>query len=139
MSYYTAKQIVDVLQNEGISMPLRTVRYYTQIGLIPPLDTVEKKRCYSSKHLLYFRAILTLSKTGETLAAIREKLENLSLDEIKKIGNQLSLYQMTTLTAQETTKINDDVFITLSNRVQPDVRHKIIETVTQMMRKDDRQ
>lgn len=36
MSYYTAKQIVDVLQNEGISMPLRKVRYYTQIGLIPP-------------------------------------------------------------------------------------------------------
>ncbi|MGO4374805.1 hypothetical protein AB4Z21_29450 [Paenibacillus sp. MCAF20] len=40
MEQYTAKQLTEVLQHEDAGMNLRTVRYYTQIGVIPPLETV---------------------------------------------------------------------------------------------------
>ncbi|WP_217565476.1 MerR family transcriptional regulator, partial [Micrococcus sp. GbtcB5] len=69
METFTAKQITEILQKEGTNINLRTVRYYTQIEIVPPLELVGNKRAYTEKHLHYFRAIITLSKTGETLAS----------------------------------------------------------------------
>jgi DNA-binding transcriptional MerR regulator len=88
---YTAKEITEVLQKEGVSISLRTVRYYTQIGIIPTLELVGNKRVYTDNHLNYIRAILTLSKTGESLGDIQEKLKQLSPEDIQKIGDQMAL------------------------------------------------
>lgn len=137
MSSYTAKQITELLQQEGADIHLRTIRYYTQIGMVPPLETVGNKRVYTDVHLAYFRAILTLSKTGETLASIQQKLQALSMDEIKKIGKQMTLYQSENLITRETTKINDDAFITFSSNVPEHMKQKIVDSISNIMKEDE--
>ncbi|WP_028983683.1 MerR family transcriptional regulator [Sporolactobacillus terrae] len=137
MKTFTAKQMTEQLQHEGADLQLRTIRYYTQIGIIPPLETVGKRRVYTEIHLAYFRAIVTLSNTGETLASIQEQLKKMSLDQIKKIGNQMTLYQSQTLINHETTKINDDAFITLSSRINDEVKQKIVDSVSKIMKEDE--
>ncbi|MFT8316719.1 MAG: MerR family transcriptional regulator [Sporolactobacillus sp.] len=134
--YYTAKQLTDKLVAEGAAINLRTVRYYTQIDLIPPLEMVGKKRVYSDLHYDYLRAIVTLSKMGDTLASIKERLKNLSPDELKKIADPMQLYCSENLTTRETTKINADAFITLSTNVNPSVRQKIVDSVSKIMKED---
>jgi DNA-binding transcriptional MerR regulator len=114
-------------------MNLRTVRYYTQLGLIPPLELVGNRRGYTEKHIDYFRAILTLSKSGETLASIQEKLNTLSQEEVAKIGENLQLLQSKNLLHNETVVINEDVIITMSPRISTELRTKMIATVSQMV------
>lgn len=134
---YTAKQITDILQNEGQNINLRTVRYYTQIGIIPSLELVGNKRVYTDKHLHYIRAVLTLAKTGESLASIQEKLQTLSLEAIEKISEQMPLYQSKVILENETHKINDDVFITLSPNVSPELKEKVINSVSQILKGEE--
>ncbi|WP_100488305.1 MerR family transcriptional regulator [Sporolactobacillus pectinivorans] len=136
MGYFTAQQITDVLKNSDININLRTVRYYTQIGMVPPLQTVGKRRVYTDVHLAYFRAILTLAKMGETLATIREELKDQSIDEIKKIGDQITLYQSNKILNRETTKINDDAFIILNSRINPETKQKIFDSISEIMKED---
>ncbi|MCO7128271.1 MerR family transcriptional regulator [Sporolactobacillus shoreicorticis] len=136
MAYFTAKQIADQLTSEGTKINLRTVRYYTQIEIIPPLVTVGKKRVYTDLHLDYLRAILTLSHAGETLAAIRDKLDKCSRTEIRKIGNQMNLYLAENILNRETTKINEDVFVTLNTEIAASTKQKIVDAVSQIMKED---
>jgi DNA-binding transcriptional MerR regulator len=130
---YSAKQVAEILEKEDPHMNLRTVRYYTQLGLIPPLELVGNRRGYTEKHLDYFRAILTLSKSGETLASIQEKLNTLSQEEVVKIGENLQLLQSKNLLHNETVMINEDVIITMSPRISAELRTKMIATVSQMV------
>lgn len=136
MAYFTAKQIADQLSAEGTKINLRTVRYYTQIEIIPPLITVGKKRVYTDLHLDYLRAIFTLSRAGETLAAIRDKLATLSQAEIQKIGNQMDLYQAENILNRETTKINEDVLITMNTEIAASTKQKIVDAVSQIVKED---
>jgi DNA-binding transcriptional MerR regulator len=136
LAYFTAKQIVDQLSAEGMKINLRTVRYYTQIDIIPRLITAGKKRVYTDLHLDYLRAILTLSRSGETLAAIRDMLGTLSQAEIQKIGNQMDLYQAENILNRETTKINEDVLITLNTEIAASTKQKIVDAVSQIMKED---
>ena len=134
MNNYTAKQIAEILQKEDPKINLRTVRYYTQIGIIPPLELVGNKRVYTDDHLHYFRAILTLSKSGETLASVQEKLNGLSIVDVTKIGENLRLYQSNQILQSETHVVNDDVFISMSHRISPELKTKMIETIAQLMK-----
>lgn len=134
MNTYTAKQITDILQKEDANINLRTVRYYTQIGVVPPLELVGNRRMYTDKHLHCFRAVLTLAKTGESLAAIQERLQILSLDEIKKIGEQMPFYHSNNFLERETHKVNEDVLITLSPRVSAETKQKVINSVSQIIK-----
>ena len=139
MNAYTAKQITDLLQKENANINLRTVRYYTQIGIVPPLELEGNKRVYTDKHLLFFRAILTLAKTGESLAAIQERLKKLSLDEIKKIGEQMPFYHSNKILEHETHKVSDDVLITLSPRISAELKQKVINSISQILQGDQKQ
>ncbi|RWS39059.1 MerR family transcriptional regulator [Bacillus mycoides] len=134
MDTYTAKQVTEILQKEGANINLRTVRYYTQIEIVPPLELVGNKRAYTEKHLHYLRAIITLSKTGETLASIQEKLKGLSLKEIIKIGERMTFYQSDKILEHETHKVNDDVFITLSANVSAELKQQVINSVSQILK-----
>ncbi|MDQ0897456.1 MerR family transcriptional regulator [Paenibacillus sp. V4I7] len=134
LNTYTAKQIAAVLQKDDPQMNLRTVRYYTQIGIIPPLELVGNKRMYTDSHLYYFRAILTLSKSGETLASAQEKLKGLSIDDVIKIGENLRLYQSNQVLQNETHVVNEDVIISMSSRISPELKAKMIETVAHMLK-----
>jgi DNA-binding transcriptional MerR regulator len=136
---YTAKQVTEILQKDDPEMNLRTVRYYTQIAIIPPLELVGNKRVYTTNHIYYFRAILTLSFSGETLAAIQEKLKTLPIEEIKKIGDQLHLYRSKQMLTNDTHVINEDVIISMSPRISAELRAKMIETVSQMLKGETKQ
>jgi DNA-binding transcriptional MerR regulator len=133
LELYSAKQVAEILEKEDPQMNLRTVRYYTQIGLIPSLELVGNRRGYTEKHIDYFRAILTLSKSGETLASIQEKLNTLSREEVAKIGENLHLLQSNKLLHNETVVINEDVIISMSPRISAELRTKMISTVSQMV------
>ncbi|MFC5470873.1 MerR family transcriptional regulator [Cohnella suwonensis] len=134
MNSYTAKQIAEILQQDDPRMNLRTVRYYTQIGMVPPLELLGNKRVYTENHIHYFRAIITLSRTGETLASIQETLKKLSLEEIEKIGQQLTLYEPSRIIENETLKITDDVIITISPRISAELKQRVIDSVSQALR-----
>ncbi len=134
MKSYTAKQIAEILQQDDTRMNLRTVRYYTQIGMVPPLELLGNKRVYTDKHIHYFRAIITLTRTGETLASIQEKLKILSIEEVEKIGQQLSIYDPSRILENETLTINEDVAITLSPRISAELKQKVIDSVSQVLR-----
>ncbi|WP_205516232.1 MerR family transcriptional regulator [Paenibacillus sp. SYP-B3998] len=133
---YTAKQVADIMQKEDPQMNLRTVRYYTQIGMVPPLELVGNKRGYTEDHLAHFRAILTLSKSGETLANIQKKLKGLSIGEVGKIGENLRLYQSNQFLQNETHVIHEDVIISMSPRISQELKTKMIEAVAQLMKED---
>lgn len=134
MNSYTAKQIAEILQQDDPRMNLRTVRYYTQIGMVPPLELFGNKRVYTDQHIHYFRAIITLSRTGETLASIQETLQKLSLEDIEKIGQQLTLYEPSRMIVNETLKITDDIIITISPRISAELKQKVIDSVSQVLR-----
>jgi DNA-binding transcriptional MerR regulator len=134
LELYTAKQVAEILGKEDPQINLRTVRYYTQIGLVPPLELVGNRRGYTDNHIHHFRAILTLSKSGETLASIQEKLKKLSLEEITKIGESLHLLQSNNIINNETYVINEDVIISMSPRISTELRTQMIATVSQMIK-----
>ncbi|BFH61881.1 MerR family transcriptional regulator [Paenibacillus azoreducens] len=137
MNSYTAKQVSEILQEDDPRMNLRTVRYYTQIGIIPPLELVGNKRVYTDKHLYYFRAIMTLSRTGQTLASIQETLQNMELKDVEKISEQMALVDPSRILENETLKITDDVIITVSPRISAELRQKVIDSVSQVLRGTD--
>jgi DNA-binding transcriptional MerR regulator len=134
LELYTAKQVAAILEREDPQINLRTVRYYTQMGIVPPLELVGNRRGYTDNHIQYFRAILVLSKSGETLASIQEKLKKLSLEEVTKIGESLQLLQSKNIINNETYVINEDVTITMSPRISTEMRTQMIATVSQMIK-----
>jgi DNA-binding transcriptional MerR regulator len=137
MNSYTAKQIAEILQQDEPRMNLRTVRYYTQIGLVPPLELAGNKRVYTDRHIHYFRAIITLSRTGETLASIHETLKKLSLEDIQKISQQLTWYEASRIIENETLKITDDILITISPRISAELKQRVIESVSQVLKEEN--
>lgn len=136
MNTYTAKQLAEVLQNEDPQMNLRTVRYYTQIGMLPPLELVGNKRTYTDNHLHYLRAILVLSKSGDTLSSAQEKLAGLPIDEVIKIGDNLRMYQSDQILRNETHIVSEDVVLSVSSRISPELKVKMIETVTRLLEEE---
>jgi DNA-binding transcriptional MerR regulator len=87
---FTAQEIVEQLQSEGdTEATLRMVRYYTQIGMVPDLELIGNRRMYTEKHLDFFRAIRTMSKTGKKLAEIQKELQVMEPERIKRIGHQM--------------------------------------------------
>lgn len=137
MNSYTAKEIAEILQQDEPRMNLRTVRYYTQIGLVPPLELAGNKRVYTDSHIHYFRAIITLSRTGETLASIQETLKKLSLEDIQKISQQLTWYEASRIIENETLKITDDILITISPRISAELKQRVIESVSQVLKEEN--
>jgi len=126
---YTAQQIADLLREEDPRMNLRTVRYYTQIGLVPPLETIGNKRAYTDVHASYFRAILAMARGGEKLADIQERLKAMPFEEIAKLGEKLALYGADRMLAYETHVVDDEVILSLSERISPERKRKILAAV----------
>jgi DNA-binding transcriptional MerR regulator len=134
MEKYTAKQVTEILQEEGIDINLRTVRYYTQIGIIPPLDLVGNQRVYTSKHLHYFRAVATLSKSGESLSNVKNLIKEMNMEEIENLAKQVPFYQLGRIVDQEVYKVSEDVYVTLNRNISPDTKQRVVDSVTCILR-----
>lgn len=133
---YTAQQVAELLKREDPQMNLRTVRYYTQLGIVPPLELVGNKRAYTDRHLHYFRAILTLARSGESLADIQERLKEMPLEEIAKLGEKLPLYRADRMLRQETRVVNEDVVVSASDRISPETLDRIVSAVGRILEED---
>lgn len=136
MDTYTAKEITEQLQQEEIDINLRTIRYYTQIGLLPPLEAIGNKRVYTEQHMDFLKAIVSLSKTGMSLAEIQDKLKNLTIEEIKNIGNKLFLFKEESFLKNETIKINEDVFITVSSDVPKELQQEVVRAISNVFEEE---
>lgn len=58
-----------------VELPRRTVRYYIQIGLVPPPEGVARGARYQQAHLERLLAIRKWQRAGLSLERIRELLE----------------------------------------------------------------
>ncbi|WP_244444833.1 MerR family transcriptional regulator [Paenibacillus camerounensis] len=134
MNTYTGKQLAELVQQEAPDMNLRTVRYYTQIGLLPPLALSGNKRVYTDRHYRQLLAILTLSRSGESLADIQSKLADMPDEEIAKIGGRLKFLQPEQLLSGDTLVVSEDVMLTVSPRISAELRLELQETITRMLK-----
>lgn len=73
---------------ERVDIPLRTVRYYIQQGLLPPTQREGAGRGprYGEIHVATLRAIRELQKQGMTLDAIRERLAALDMRGLARLA-----------------------------------------------------
>jgi DNA-binding transcriptional MerR regulator len=133
---YTAQQVSDILINEDPKMNLRTVRYYSQCGFIPDLVDSEhaKRKVYTDYHLAYFRAFRTMSKAGEKLDAIKEKLEPMSYAQLCSVGNEMAFYNTSRVLEHQTVLIDPRVSVVFHKEIDSSVRKKIIETVSTILK-----
>ncbi|WP_219621213.1 MerR family transcriptional regulator [Bacillus sp. M6-12] len=134
---YTAQEIVELLQNEGDSeATLRMVRYYTQIGLVPVLEVIGNRRMYTEKHLDYFRAIRTMSRTGRKLADIQQDLQQMNPDRIIKIGRQLQNYSSEMLlekSEMEYYELHPELTLQISSSFDCQKKEKILNTIQNIL------
>ncbi len=137
MNIYTANELTELLQEYDPTLKLRTIRYYTQLSLLPPLELVRNKRVYTDKHLIYGKAILTLTRTGETLGNIHNVLKDLSYEDIERVANQLEFINSENVLHQETHLINASVAITLDTNLSPAMKQKVIQSVSQLFPNGD--
>ncbi|MGG1073823.1 MerR family transcriptional regulator [Priestia megaterium] len=137
MNIYTANELTELLQEYDPTLKLRTIRYYTQLSLLPPLELVGNKRVYTDKHLIYGKAILTLTRTGETLGNIHNVLKDLSYEDIERVANQLEFISSENVLHQETHLINASVAITLDTNLSPAMKQKVIQSVSQLFPNGD--
>lgn len=138
MNEYTAEEIASLLSKEDPKMSLRTVRYYRQCKFIPdlPISNITGKPVYTDEHVAHFRAIRTLSKTGESLEEIRGKLTSLNLFEVNTIANESSFYNSVRLIEHETISLHPDVSVTLSRSIKPELKERIIQQFSKILKEE---
>jgi DNA-binding transcriptional MerR regulator len=86
--YFTLE---DLVSQSGL--PLRTVRYYIQEGLLPGPDTYGKNARYSQKHLERLELIQKLKMMHLPLNEIRSILNNLTSKEVTEVLEKRALIQ----------------------------------------------
>lgn len=65
--------IRDLTRNSGETK--RTIRYYVQLGLLPPPERLQRAASYSDEHLTLLRRIRQLQGEGYTLQQVKERLD----------------------------------------------------------------
>ncbi|MNY67341.1 hypothetical protein D3C86_2049110 [compost metagenome] len=83
---------------------------------------------------MHLRAILTMSKSGESLAEIQAKLSEMSDEEVAKIGGRLRFFQPEQILSGETLAVSEDVLLTVSPRISPELRLELKETIARMLK-----
>ncbi|PLS14822.1 MerR family transcriptional regulator [Bacillus sp. M6-12] len=112
------------------------VRYYTQIGLVPVLEVIGNRRMYTEKHLDYFRAIRTMSRTGRKLADIQQDLQQMNPDRIIKIGRQLQNYSSEMLlekSEMEYYELHPELTLQISSSFDCQKKEKILNTIQNIL------
>lgn len=128
MKYYKAKELVEIMNSEGDEeLSLRKVRYYTQIGVLSPLEDVNGKNKYTEKHLGELRALRTMQKTGEKLEDIGDKIKSLDSNKISDIAVRSSYYTSEHLFNTTSIQINEDVSISFSQKVKQNDIDEVVE------------
>jgi DNA-binding transcriptional MerR regulator len=78
-----AKQIAEILRRQDLDQEVTpsTLHYYVQVGILPP--AVGRGRSgYTPEHLTRFRLARRLKRQGAALAEIRERLRDMSPEQV---------------------------------------------------------
>ncbi len=85
-----AKVLADEPQPSGRvndAPDVRTIRYYTALGLLdPPQAFVKKKAMYGARHLMQLVAIKRLQRTGLALADVQRQLAGIGDARLRSIA-----------------------------------------------------
>lgn len=79
-THYTISQLA-----EAAGVTLRTIRYYTTEGLLPPPDTRGKYALYNQDHLNRLRLIARLKNAYLPLGEIKGRLESLTAEQVGRV------------------------------------------------------
>lgn len=135
---YTAKEIAEILQNEGdAEIALRTVRHYAEIGILPERILINGRKRFTQIHLDYLRALRTMQKTGESLDNIKGTLDSLKSDNIRSIGTKMNHYSTETLINTQTYQFSPDVSFSFSNHLSPATKERIVASVSSILNSEN--
>ena len=67
---------------------------------------------------------------------IQDKLKNLTIEEIKNIGNKLFLFKEESFLKNETIKVNEDVFITVSSHVPKELQQEVVRAISNVFEEE---
>jgi DNA-binding transcriptional MerR regulator len=93
---------------EFTSVTPRTIRYYTTEGLLPPPDVRGRYALYSDEHLRRLRLIVRLKQSYLPLLAIREKLAQMSDQEVADILRQEGIEKEASATPEQPFELPQD-------------------------------
>ena len=138
MNEYTAEEVSELLSKEDPKMTLRTVRYYRQCKFIPdlPISQTTGKPVYTDEHIAHFRAIRTLSKTGDTLENIRGKLTSLNTSQVQSLANESGYYTTSRVIDNETVVLHPDVSVQLNRALPATVKDKMILAFSKIIKEE---
>lgn len=139
MKNYTQKEMVEILLSEGEEITLRTIRYYAQEGTLPERELIDGKLVYTDKHLNHLRAILTMKKTGKKLENIKNSLSSVTEDAISNFSSNHYHYLQDfsqNILDRTIEKVNDDIHITFSNKIDAQEKIEIVTHVLEMYKKN---
>jgi DNA-binding transcriptional MerR regulator len=134
---YTAEEIAALLAKEDPKMTLRTVRYYRQAKFIPDLPVSNKtgKPVYTDEHLAHFRAIRTLSSTGESLESIRGRLMMLNTAQVSDIANEQPYYTSAKrVLERETIDLSPEVSLVVDRKLDDTLKRRIATAVSDILK-----
>lgn len=114
MNEYTLEDL-----SESSGLPIRTLRFYIQEGLLPGPDTRGKYATYSSEHLESLQLIVRLKDMHLPLKEIKQLLESMTADDITRILKYQQKLNLQNLPNVETQKpknaVTDDALQYIKN------------------------
>ncbi|MBT7040129.1 MAG: MerR family transcriptional regulator [Bacteroidetes bacterium] len=78
--------ISELAKKTGVS--IRTIRYYTEIGLLPPISSKGRYTYYSDEYVTRIRFVQKLKESFLPLKVIRLSIDQITISEMEKILKQ---------------------------------------------------
>ena len=141
MNTYTAKQMAEILQEEGkTEITLRKIRYYAQTKVLPVQELVDGKLVYTDNHLDFLRALCTMKQTNQSLEQIKTSLQHDNINSWRGLAKTESSYSVlhdlsTNIMEKQIEMINEDISIVFSNRMDSVVKQEILDSVVSIYTK----
>lgn len=137
MKTYTAQELADNLQQQGdTKINKRTITYYSQIGLMPDLEIVKKRRVFTEIHMDYLRAIRTLAKTGKSLKQIKSEIGEFSIEDIRRISNNFNFYSTSQVAQHETIVVNEQVSLLVNSNFPREKKEELVGIVSDFLKEN---
>lgn len=134
--YYTAQELVERLnEEEGMKMTVRKIRYYSQIDMLSPTESVNGKKKYTNKHLEELRAIQSMQKIGAKLEDIKENIRDLDVGSLTDISEKSSYLNSTRIFETEIEIVDNDVSITFNKNTLPEKKSEMIEAMRRISKR----
>lgn len=141
MNTYTAKQMEEILQQEGkTEITLRKIRYYAQAKVLPAQELVDGKLVYTDTHLDSLRALCTLKQTNQSLEQIKTSLKHDNINSWRSLAKTESSYSVlqdlsNNIMEKQIEMVNEDISIVFSNGIDSSIKQEILDSIVSIYTK----